>query len=328
MIIDTITSEVMRLRDDEEHTWEEIAEQLDLPGEWTARRKYKAGVLLKEASYLSEENEVEEPSLEKQEPILDLVIKDRLPTGDKGMLKRFEPLQRYGDCMVTSDYHVPLHDPGLINKMINTADENGIKQLIIAGDLFHMEAFSSFLPQQPEASWPIERKEANRVVKTLLNHFEEIDITWGNHDFRLVKAVGYKHSFEACLQWALSELTDDEWKRVRISDLDYMEYFPLTSSSGRKYRVCHPRSFSSVPLTVPKKLQPKYSCSVMTAHSHHLAMGFAANGYDHIIELGGFYDKQKTEYIQKTTSNHEWVQGYVMFKDGVPSLHSPALGNI
>lgn len=322
---DSQTEDIIRLRDEEDKTWVEIAHQLDLPGEWTARRKYKAGQLYNTATAIEAgvlQTTEEELDLEAAGE-LDLEITDRLPDDatSNELLDRFKPLERVGDCMITADYHIPLHDPNLINTMFDYAEYEGITNLIIAGDLFHMEAFSSFLPHQAEAAWSIERREANRVIKTALNTFENIDITWGNHDFRLVKSLGYKHSFEACLKWALSEVTDEEWERIRISDLDYMHYY----TPERKYRVCHPRNFSSVPLAVPKKLQPKYGDSIMSAHSHHLSLGFAPDGYNHMIELGGFFDKHKTEYIQKTTNNHEWIQGFVMVQDSTPQLFSPML---
>lgn len=322
MLIDKETLEVIRLRDEEDKTWEDIAEELDFPGEWTARRKYKAGMLANALGDIEEELE----ELPAQEVFDDLLIEDFLPPSE-GLIERFTPLVRVGNAIISADYHVPLHDPDLINKMIEVARKHEIKQLIIAGDFWNMDTFSTFLPEQPEAAWPIEHREGIRVMRTLLNTFDEVDFTWGNHDFRLVRKLGYKKSYKECMDWTFQVLTDEEKAKIRISDLDYMNYYP-TGVEGRKFRVCHPSNYSSVPLAVPKKLAPKYNCSIMSAHSHHFSLGVAPNGYDLMIELGGFFDKKRTEYIQRTNDNHEWTQGFVMLKEGIPTLFGPAFGNL
>lgn len=314
-------AEVLRLRDDENLTFAKIAEILGF-SETTAKRRYKAGMLL--GAIESEDGELEDFP---QTDDLDLpLITDFLPE-DRGPIERFDPLVAFGDAMVAMDFHIPLHDPALINRMLSCAAKNNINQLIIAGDYFNMEAFGSFLPHQPEASLQQERYDANVIMKTLLRTFGHIYFIWGNHDFRLVRKLGFKKSFEECMKWMLSGLDEDEMERISFSDLDYMHYWPDGKGTGRKYRICHPRNFSSVPLTVARKLATKHDCSVITGHSHHFAIGAAQNGWDLAIEGGGFFSKERTEYIQKTTNHHEWVQGFTFFKKGIPTLVGPVLGN-
>lgn len=315
--------EVTRLREEKGFTYEEIGEQLGF-SEKTARRRAAATAIVEAAATLAGEDTLKDFP---ESPLAEVKIKGAFLPEDRNAIERFEPLTRYGDAMVTCDWHIPLHDPSLINTMVEVARTNKIKKLIIGGDYFHMEEFSSFLPYQPEASLEQERYDGNFIMKTLLETFNEVDIFWGNHDFRLTKKLGYKKSFEETIDWMLEGLTKKERSKIRISSLDYMHYYP-EGPDGRKFRICHPRNFSSVPLTVPRKLAEKYSCSVITAHSHHCAMGAAPNGVDLVIDGGGFFHKQRTEYIQKSTANHEWVPGYTMFKDGVPTLYSPILGNL
>lgn len=314
--------EVVKLREDDT-PFSEIGDKLGF-SEKTARRRYKAWEMSEVLDIIEGEGEVGATILTKDAPA-EIEVGNYLDPGE-GAIKRFKPLERVGDCIITADLHIPLHDPDFINCMINAAKAHNIDKLILAGDFFHMEAFSSFLPKQPEASWETERYQGNYVMKTLLQNFSEIDFMWGNHDFRLVKSTGFKESFVDCMKWALNSLTEEEVGRIRFTDLDYMYYYPV-SKKGMKVRVCHPSNFSKVPLTVPRELSIKYGCGVATGHSHHCAMGVAANGRDWIMELGGFFSKERTEYIQKTNTAHEWVQGFHIVQDGIPTMISPILGN-
>lgn len=322
---DTITTqeiaEVVRLKDEENLTFDEIGDRLGFSRK-TASRRYQAGVLNSAVQGL-----VLDDSLDDFPKVPEIILKltNFIPE-DKFLIERFKPLVAVGDAIVTCDYHIPLHDPGLINVMIRAAKKHKVKNLIIAGDFFNMEDFSSYPPPQPEAAIDIERYDGNLVMKTLLKTFDQIYFIWGNHDFRLTRKLGFKKSFEECMTWMLSELTEEEWTRLHVSELDHMTYYP-TGEDGLQFRICHPKNYSDVPLAVGKKLAVKYGCSIITAHSHHCAIGAAPNGVDLLIEGGGFFDKERTEYIQRTTDNHEWVQGFTVFRDGLPTLYSPVIGN-
>lgn len=240
------------------------------------------------------------------------------------LLERFNPLQIYGDCMVTCDWHVPLHSPRLVNKLFEIAYKNDIKKLIIGGDFFNMDHASSYLPHQPEAGFKREREEGTNIIDAALDVFDDIYFSWGNHDYRIVKLWGYKHSFTAAMNWVLEDL-GDKLDRVHFTDLDYVEYYPV---KGQKIRICHPVNFSTAPLTVARGLVPKYLCDVMTAHSHHFAQGVALDGVHRVYDGGGLFEPKITEYVQKTNKFHHWVQGFHMFKDGLCHPYSPVYGNL
>lgn len=316
--------QVVHLKDVEALSFATIGARLGF-SERTARRRYHAGLV---SSERDEQVDSEEYAEGEFPPVDDYdlpKITGYLPEDGFGLVERFTPMEITGDAFVTSDWHVPLHDPALVNKMFNRAALFTPKNLLINGDFWHMETFSSFIPNQPEAALPVERMHGNLAIKNALQYFEHIYLCCGNHDFRLVKKLGFKKSFEEAMDWMFFALTDDERSRLHVSSLDYMHYYP---GDGRKYRVCHPRSFSVHPLTVPRALAVKYGCSVITGHSHHLAMGFAQDGHNLIMDSGGFYAKDRTEYIQASTRNHEWVQGWIEFYQGTPDLRSPNLNNV
>lgn len=315
---DEIT-EVMTLRDQEPPvTFKEIAERLGF-SESTAKRRYTAGTLATAANQVLE-MEDDEP-LPTREPLDIKVTGPFLPEDLLPEIVRFKPVEIHDDnVIVTSDWHLPLFDAKLVNRMIADARAYNVKRLIINGDYWNMDTFGHFKPGQPEGDWEnYERPVGNLVMKTLLESFEEIIIGWGNHDHRLAKKNGFKYSFEECMRWAFDSLSDDEWSRLTISELDYMHLF----AGGRKYRVCHPKNFSTLPLSVARSLAEKHHCSVITGHSHHIAMGMARDGTNIVIECGGFYSKDHTEYVQKTSKFHEWAKGYIQFFKGAPLIKSP-----
>lgn len=306
-------------------SFSEIAEIFDFSRKTAARRYATALVEAIDGEDITEDEELNGEFPEVAD--LNITVKSDYLEDDKTPIKRFAPLVRVGDAIVTCDFHIPLHQPALINLLVKAAKQEGINKLIIAGDYFNMETFSSYLPYQPEAALEIERHDGNLVMKTLLRTFDEIDLIWGNHDFRLSRKLGFKKSFEECMKWMLEGLSDEEMAKIRISELDYMYYYPESETQGRQIRICHPRDYSKAPLTGAKALAEKHGCSIITAHSHHFAIGVAPDGYNLMIEGGGFFDKARTEYIQKSTKHPEWVPGFTIFKDGIPTLVSPVFGN-
>lgn len=320
LTIEKEIDDVVKLRDVEKKTFEQIGDELNL-SESTVRRRYKARLIERVVNDGSEEVDLKE---EDRAP--EIIIKSHVIPNGKHTPARFKPMVCEGDAMVIADLHIPLHDPDFLNCMIECAKRNKIKQLIIAGDYWNMDSFSSYLPHQEEAEWQIERYDGNYIMKVFAQIFDEIWFIWGNHDFRLTKATGFKESFTACMKWALNGLTEQEYAKINFSDLDYMYYYP-TGQGGLKFRVCHPQNFSKVPLTVPRELAVKYSCSIISAHSHHCSKGVASNGKDVIMEAGGFFAKDRTEYIQRTNTSHEWVQAFAMFKEGLIEQISPVFGN-
>lgn len=241
---------------------------------------------------------------------------------DTAMPERFKPIEVTGDVIATCDWHIPLHDPVMVNHVIDIAEKKDIRKLIIGGDFLHMETFSHYPPYQPEAAFEIERREGNAVLNTLLRHFDEVVLFWGNHEHRISRALDFKISFEQLIKWMLDGV--DDLDRVKISELDYA----LIHHGGRTVRFSHQTNFSKVPLSVPRQMAMKYDCSSLTAHSHHLAFGFAINGYDWIMEGGGLFDPKRTQYIQRTNLHHFWVPGFTVFQNGAPVQYSPRLNNL
>lgn len=295
---------VADLRDKKGLTWKAIAKKIGR-SERTAQRWYK--------------DAQDGPKETRKQRGMRLLEEDNKVVD----IRRFKPMTATGDMLVTCDWHIPVHDPALVNEVIKKAHNENIKTLIIGGDYFNMDAFSSYPPHQKDAGIEVERQQGLLVMDALLDTFDDIYMFWGNHDFRFAKQLNYKISFVYAINWLLADLGAKRLKKLKVSDVDYMYL-----EQQKTYRMSHQTNFSSSPLTVARKLATKYNQSIITAHSHHCAIGVALDGQNVVIEGGGLYDKAKTEYIQKTTTHHEWVPGFTMFKDGIPTVFSPVFGNL
>lgn len=231
-----------------------------------------------------------------------------------------KPLCHEGDAMITADWHVPLYDPGYVNQMIETARGEGLRDLIIAGDFFNFDALSAYDPKQESAGLEQELTEGVAVMRVLLESFDRIYYLWGNHDARMHRALGYAIQFREAMRTVFGILGTEALERVTFTNLDHMW---LDCGDKFPWYICHPKSYTSVPLTGAIKLSSKLNANIITAHSHHCAVGHGTDGTKVVAEIGGLFDKSKTAYLQRTTNFPTWQQGYAWIKDGRLHVTSP-----
>lgn len=212
-----------------------------------------------------------------------------------------------GAGAVTADWHVPLTDFALVNTFLEHAvDIGATKYLVVAGDFWNQDFFSQFDFKQPSANFPTELFAGSEVIRRVLEVFDQVVISYGNHDGRLVKTVRYAVDFTTTMEWLFHDLEPELKQRLHFSNADYVE---IHTPRG-KYRACHPKQYSSVPLTAARRMASKYLCHVVTGHSHHTALGHDVSGQFTVAEIGGFFDASKTEYLQRSTAFPNWQNGY------------------
>lgn len=221
--------------------------------------------------------------------------------------------------MVTADWHIPVYDHEYVNVMIRKARELAITKLVIGGDFFNYDALSQYDPKQADAGLEREYTEAMSVMRVLLETFDEIDFIWGNHDARMHKALGFKMRFAEAMKMVFGILGETALDRIQFSNLDHM----IIKSGGEDFRVAHPATYNATPLASARKLANKHNMNVLTAHSHHCAIGYAEDGYKIVAEVGGLFDRTKTAYLQRSTTFPTWSQGFIWIEDGVPHVESP-----
>jgi predicted phosphodiesterase len=218
---------------------------------------------------------------------------------------------------ITADWHIPLYDPNYVNDMIERSRAAGSKTLLIAGDFFNFDALSAYDPKQEEAGLELELTEGTAVMRVLLETFDRIVYVWGNHDARLHKALGFAIQFKQAMRMVFGNLGDEALQRLEFTNLDHCW---IKQGDGRDWYVCHPQSYNKAPLTTARALAAKENANVITAHSHHCAIGYATDGDKVVCEIGGLFDRHKTAYLQRSTTYPTWVQGFSILVAGEPIM--------
>jgi hypothetical protein len=184
-------------------------------------------------------------------------------------------------------------------------------RLIIGGDFFNFDAFSSYPALVASYSWREERKAAECLMHEWLQTFEEIYIIMGNHDRRLQK-------------WSQGALEETDIfglvvssPKVTVSNIGWL----TVDTPCGLYRVTHAKNYSVNQLTVADQLALKYQQNIIQFHEHHLALGMDRYGRHIIINGGGLFDADQMVYARLDDSKSgAMVGGFVMLRDGVPTL--------
>lgn len=221
---------------------------------------------------------------------------------------------------ITADWHIPLYDPEYANQFIMDARSRGVKKLVLAGDFFNFDALSQYYPKQDSAGLEVELAEAELVMRTLLETFDEIIYVWGNHDARLHKALGFTIQFREAMKLTFGALGQEALSRIQFTNLDHVW---IGDEGENRWYVCHPGNYTRVPLSTARTLTTKYNSNVITAHSHHCAVGYGIDGSRVVAEIGGLFDRHKTAYLQRSTTFPTWAQGYAFLEAGRLIVRSP-----
>lgn len=231
-----------------------------------------------------------------------------------------QPIRHSGAIAVSADWHIPLVDWAYANTFLDHCAEEDVKTLAIAGDFFNHDALSAYDYKQASADLATELSEATHIMRELVSQFDKIIFVWGNHDARFHKALQYQLSFSASMRMCFGELGEEALEKIQFSNLDHF----YVDTPGSVTYVCHPKNYTSSPLTTARKLAAKVECNVITAHSHHAAMGFDVSGRHVCVEAGGLFDASRTAYLQRSTTFPTWKQGYSLISaEGHISMYTP-----
>jgi hypothetical protein len=215
--------------------------------------------------------------------------------------------RKLGPGAVTADWHHPLTNYDLVNTFLDHARDIGATNwLLVAGDWFHVDWLSRFDFKQETAGAKKEIMASTITLEKVLETFDRVILSWGNHDARLHKTLGYKVPFSTAMRWLFEPVADELMARVELSNLDHV----IVDTAQGPYFVAHPKAYSSVPLTNARRLASKKLMHVVTGHSHHTAVGHDVSGKFVSAEIGGFFAADKTEYLQRSTTFPEWQNGY------------------
>ena len=231
---------------------------------------------------------------------------------DKEIDRYEEPQLKDDNYMISCDYHSPYHSEIYINRLLQIADKFKIRKNVIVGDLFDMDFAKWALFKQAKNKGEQEStldKEIAHVEPVIqaLDYFDKNELVMGNHEFRVDRMTGgtiqSRHLMK--LFWG-----DDFARKITVSPYDKMKI-------GDDWLVVHPGSYSQISGSVAVRLTEKYHRNILNAHGHFVALRFDRSSEYMGIDLGGMFDIQKVEYINKKTTTHPfWNNGFGMIYNG------------
>jgi predicted phosphodiesterase len=234
------------------------------------------------------------------------------------------PVNLAGDnWMITCDWHVPQTDWALVERMVAVAKKHNVRRMVIAGDFFDQGQFSRYASVIPPTPWSVERDAAHLIMDWLLGNFDEIVITMGNHDRRLIK-------------WADAALDiKDVWgdivtdRRVHVTQYGWCTITTSrTRDDGRPivWRATHPKNYSQIRGKVGGDIADMYDMSVISGHEHHTALTKSRSGRHWAMSLGGLYDPAKISYaVLDDGLSTRMAPSFGMLLDGYPYLFADGL---
>ena len=231
----------------------------------------------------------------------------------KGSFVRWDQPPRFdGDATIAGDFHLPYLDHDFAELMLETSVALLPKprRLIIAGDLFNMDAFSAFVAMGEKPSFREELEAAARFLRDAQKVYDEIEVLLGNHEFRFV----YK---------LIGEVGGKELgKLVGVDGINFYEYSHcVLSSVTGEWRITHQRNYSTNSQTVGKKLAHKFRQHVITHHQHKVSKGFDDSGNSVIIDNGCLADPAMLDYANSIDNTSPvMTQSFVIVRDGVGNL--------
>lgn len=231
------------------------------------------------------------------------------------MIKDLKPELRISSdsVMITGDFHIPFQNNDIIDDMLKISKDNNIDTLICAGDYLDCFNFSTFIKKDYlESTFQDEMNEAASVMKKLLKTFDNIYFTEGNHERLWLKQLegisGIKDLFKIFTSGFATEGDD-----YIITEYDHLIL-------NDDWYICHPHSYSRVPLSISKKLASKFHMNIVCAHMHRLAISKDDSAKYYVIESGGLFDINKLSYLKDSTSYPSQFNGLLYIKDNVPYL--------
>jgi len=187
------------------------------------------------------------------------------------------------ECMIVGDVHVPTTDVDMFTRMLMVAKKHMHKPrrlLIIAGDLYNMDAFSSYPHEVVPTTFDDELRAARAFLDDCFTVFTHVYYFPGNHERRLSKITHGQYSMSR-----LAELTSTH------EAFSYGDYgFVTVKSGGVTWRITHAKNYSIQQLNVADALAQKYRTNIIQHHEHHLAIGWDRYGHNVIVNNGGLFN--------------------------------------
>lgn len=221
------------------------------------------------------------------------------------------PLELQGDFVIIGDIHVPFTDYDWVGLVcaIGKRHLSKPRQLLICGDFFSFDIFSSYAKVIAMPSWKDEKAAAQSVMRDFVRVFDKIYILMGNHERRLGRAT----------EGELNEgdIADFLGINVRQVEMSRFGYCTITSGS-QTWRATHSKSYRVNQLSAASDLANKWGCNIIANHSHHLAQGWDKYKRFVVVDNGCLVNPDALAYVSlDDTTAAGMAQGFTMLRRGV-----------
>lgn len=250
--------------------------------------------------------------------------RDNTHIGLRAVIRRFEPPTREyneclyltGDAMSLSDSHLPYHSESVFAHAIAIGKKylKKPRQLILNGDFLNLDGFSKYVTGYRGLKNTMQELNcATRMLKRLLETFDKIYWSQGNHEDRLLTQLGGSITASTFLKM----ITTAEIERhVIFSDYPYVIL-------NDTWRITHPKNYSGRGGQVPSAIADINDMNVVGGHTHAWGMQTSVNGKHLAIDQGLSADPVKLEYHAKgETTNRAWNQGFTLYLNNHAYLFS------
>ena len=226
----------------------------------------------------------------------------------------------YRDALIFCDPHIPHHSRSLMARAFAVAEAQDINTLVLAGDTFDFDCFSSFLKVAPESAEETFRV-AGEFLEAATQQFEVVCLIMGNHDERILRRLDLKLGMKLLLDHALGYCDDPAavMEKLKWTSRFYMEFYD--TPDGVTWRISHPDNYRKVAGSVANEGAIKYGCHYLVAHEHHLQAKISMYGGHWAVNGGCIVSPAKTEYIQRRDKMcADWAPGFSLLYGGEPIL--------
>ena len=221
----------------------------------------------------------------------------------------FSPTKIEGSFLVISDIHIPFYDMTWLERSLETAKDEHIKDVIIAGDFFDAKSVSSYTCLDKEHTLLRELQIGRDFFYEYLDEFRNVYMIPGNHDQRIAKYMNGELTLDFFFTWMCPD------KKLHVSDFPFL-------IANETWRISHPGNYSRIPGMIPRKLSEKHHMNTMCGHTHYTSFCKDVSGTYECYEIGCLTDLTKTEYLFMLDKNNPvWNNGFATLKKDKATLY-------
>lgn len=219
----------------------------------------------------------------------------------------------WDDFMVVGDIQLPTtdYDFAMLPALIAKKHLRKPRRLILAGDVYNMDAWSKYSSIIPTPSWEQERESARNLLTIYAQTFDEMWMISGNHERRILEKLDGQYDINDVLAASIPS------GKVKATALDRCK----VKTSNGVYTVLHGDNYSKKSLNNADEFAQKFQTHIISHHEHHAAIGMDRFDRYYILNNGGLFDQKKMSYVQlKSNTCANMSNAFTMVKNGYPYL--------